>query len=411
VNRSISDSTLETGLFIIWETGRQFQDQILDDIAAHFHINRVTEFRWTPAMVWANYQRFYSDTQIRGSAQARNKGLGSFLAINVIVNSPTYDRRLTRNRGVRVVNTAMFDAKTRFREWTGGYGIHCGETLSENLRDTYMLYGPASDDWLERELPKWNGTIDILEQDPLGAHGWRSFDELFGVLNRAINYALIYYGPTEEAMDGLSRGHAFDILTSDYYAAHTILHSGQRIPEPLKRGGGIEIRVADKPVKLNLRYLGDGLFDESWATAILDDRVIDSHGFYRPKENEQYWLMAHRAVAQRAAIDHKIMLEFMSTAADQHMLTNSDLPTGDVDLKLLLTNQLIQRGLWRPGNGSRLGSTIGITISEFRQSYQILAARIRTLYFAARDTILAYFPILSSIKKTITQDTGAGKPW
>ena len=409
MNESISTSTQEPGLFVLWENGRQFQVRILDDLAAHFHITRVTEFRWTPAMVWANYQRFYSDIRLRGSAHARNKGIGPFLAVNVVFNSPTYDRRLTRNRGVRVVNTAMFDAKTRFRELTAGIGIHCGETLSENLRDIYMLYGPESDDWLKRESPTWNGTIDVVKQDPIGAHSWRSFDELFEVLNRAVNYALIYYGPTEEAMGGLSSGRSFDILTSDYTATHTVLHNGQRIPEPTKRGSEIEIRVDNKPVKLNLRFPGNGLFDESWATAILDDRVLDSHGFYRPKDDEKYWLMAHRAVAQRAPIDHEILLKFISTAADQHLLTSSDLPTDDDQLKLLLTDQLSERGLLRPTNNSKFGSTIDIATSKIRRSYEILTARIRTSYFAARDTILSHLPVLSSIKKLTTRVIGVRK--
>ena len=405
-----SETILEPGLFIIWETGRKLQDQILDDLAANFHINRVTEFRWTPAMVWANYQRFYSDTPIRGSAHARNKGVGPFLAINVSVNSATYDHRLTRNRGVRVVNTEMFDAKTRYREWTGGYGIHCGENLSESLRDTHMLYGPESDNWVNRKLPKWNGTIDILEHDVMGAFGWRSFDELFGALNRALNYALIYYGPTEEVMDGLSRGHSFDILTSDHYATHTFLHSGPRIPEPLRRGGEIEIRVDGKPLKLNLRYPGDGQFEKSWATAVLDERVIDSHGFYRPKDEEQYWLMAHRAVAKNAPIDLSFLQEAELIASDNHLLTKPSLSSDDADLKLILTNQLVQRGLMRPINSSKLVNAYGIAMEKIEQRYQAITARIRTFYFVYRDTVLAHLPIISSLKKMLIQDTGIGKP-
>jgi hypothetical protein len=407
---STSDPIPEPGLFVIWETGRKSQYRILDDLAANFHINRVTEFRWTPSMVWANYQRFYSDTPIRGSAHARNKGLGPFLAINVSVNSAAYDHRLTRNRGVRVVNTEMFDAKTRYREWTDGFGIHCGENISESLRDTYMLYGSESDNWVKRKLPRWNGTIDIVEQDPMGALGWRSFDELFGVLNRAVNYALICYGPTAEVKDCLSRGHSFDILTSDYYAAHTILHNGPRIPEPLRRGGTIEIRVDDKPVKLNLRYPGDGQFDEKWATAILDKRVMDSHGFYRPKDEEQYWLMARHVVAERAPIDLKFLQEAQSIASDEHLLKYSSLPTDDAALELHLTNQLVQRGILRPKKHSRLGNAFDVAMESFRHRYQILTASIRTLYFASRDTVLAHLPILSSIKKALIQDTGIGKP-
>jgi hypothetical protein len=404
---SIPGSNMEPGLFIVWDIGRQAQDKILDDISAHFHIERVTEFRWPPAMLWSNYQRFYSDTNIRGSAHARNKGLGSFLAINVIVHSPVYDERsLSRNRGLRVVNTAMFDAKTRYREWTSEFAIHCGENLSENLRDIYMLFGSEFDVTTERELRKWNGTIEISKNDPIGAHGWRSYDELFGTLNRSVNYALIYYGPTEETMNAVSRGHSFDILTSDYNAAHTILHSGHRIPEPPKHGGRVAIRVDGNPIELNLRFPGDGLFDAQWGTEILDGKVYDPQGFYRPREDQQYWLMAHRIVAQRAAIDRKFMLKIIWTAGDQHGFTSSDVPSDDGDLKLLLARQLVQRGIWQKRRNSKTGEIFDIALSRLRRTYEVLSARIRTFYFTARDTILVYFPILSTIKKSITQDTG-----
>ena len=211
-------------------------------------------------------------------------------------------------------------------------------------------------------------------------------------------------------MDGLSRGHSFDILTSDHYATHTILHSGPRIPEPLRRGGEIEIRVDDKPLKLNLRYPGDGQFDESWATAILEERVVDSHGFYRPKDEEQYWLVARHAVAERVPIDLQFLQEAGAIASDKHLLTHSSLPTDDADLELLLTNQLVQRGLMRPRNRSSLGNAFGVAMETFRHRYQILTARIRTLYFVTRDTVLAHLPIISSLKKMLIQDTGIGKP-
>jgi hypothetical protein len=319
----------------------------------------------------------------------------------VIVDSPAYDERMTRNRGIRLVNSKMFDAKSRYREWTDGFGIHCGETLSENLRDAYMLFGPRSDAWEACKLRAWDGSIDVIEQDPMGAHRWRSFDELFAVLNRAVNYALIYYGPPEETINGISSGHSFDILTTDYDAAHSVLHSGPRIPSPLKNGGQVKIRVGSKIVKLNLRFPGDGLFDESWATAILDAREFDSRGFYRAKKDEQYWLIAQNAVTQAAPIDHKYLEQCRSIAADQKMLARSELPASDADLKSLLNKQLADRGIRRSSSDDKLGAAVTLMISACQHRSEMLAARFRTLYFACRDTLLEKYPILCSIKKSI----------
>jgi hypothetical protein len=396
-----SGTTREPGLFVIWEKGRSIQDRILEDLADHFHVNRVTEFHWTPSMIWANYQRFYSDTHIRGSAHARNKGSGPFLAVNVVVDSPTYDRRMTRNRGMRLVNNKMFDAKTRYREWTDGYAIHCGENLAENVRDAYMLFGPESDTWEDCELREWNGSIDILNQDPVGAHGWKSFEELFSTLNRAINYVLIYYGPYEEAMDGIPSGHSIDIITSNYNDAHAILHNGSRIPSPLKYGGPVKTRVGKELVKLNLRYPGDGLFDEAWANKILDERVLDVQGFYRPRKDEFYWLMAHHAVTARSRIDRCSLEESRSVAAAQYVFTEADLPANDAHLKSLLIKQLIDRGIRHSKNGTRFGMAINIVISAFMQKFHMLAAQFRTSYFAVRDTALEKLPILTALKQSI----------
>lgn len=404
-------SSPEPGLFIIWEKGRQAQERILEHIAGHFHICGVTEFRWSPSMVWANYRRFYSDIRLRGSAHARNKGVGPFLAINVIVESPIYEEReLNRDRGVRKVNTAMFDAKTRYREWTSEYSIHCGETLSENLRDIYMLFGLEFAVSTDREWPRWNGVIDTVDRDLIGARGWRSFGELFGALNRSIDYTLIYYGRIEETMDGVTRGHSFDILTADYLAAHAILHSGPRVPEPPKYGGEIEISVNEMPLKLNLQYPGDALFDESWGNEILDGKVIDTRGFYRPREDQQYWLMAHRAVVQREPIDHAYMRQLMTTFENENGLIPSRSVSDNNVIESFLTDQLVERGLWQSNKNSRTRRLLGIVISEFRQTYERLAARIRTSYFIVRDTILVYLPFLGSLKKSIAGDTGDRRP-
>ena len=78
INRSTHDSAPEHGLFVIWETARQFQDQILDNLSARFRVTKVTEIQWTPMMVWANFQRFNSDIGVRGIITTAIRALARF---------------------------------------------------------------------------------------------------------------------------------------------------------------------------------------------------------------------------------------------------------------------------------------------------------------------------------------------
>ena len=381
----------EPGLFVIWENARHCERQILEDLAAHFHINRVTEFHWNTEMAWGNFQRFYPNRTVRGYACALTKGTGPFLAINVIDKSPVYEERMT-NGGLRAVNTNMLDAKIRYREWTGGLKVHCGEDRWENIRDLYALYGQHSDVWEDCEFKAWDGSIDTLSQDPVGSCGWQSFEQLFSTLNRAVNYVRIDYGRSQEL---------FDILTCDYRTAHTLLCSGPRIPAPLKRGGQMEILVAGKPVRLNLQYPGDSVFDERWATKLLESRVRDSQGFYRPCEQEQYWLVAHHVVARLGSPDHQLLETLRPTAADQHLISAAGLPGNDDELKILLADELMRRGVWQPGYAARMGTVVDTGLSELGRKFHVVAAGMRTRYFDARDTMLYRLPFLGELKRSI----------
>jgi hypothetical protein len=398
MDESVTHAAPEPGLFVLWENARHCQDKILADIAANFHINRVTEFHWNQDLAWANFQRFYPDRPVRGYSCARTKGTGPFVAINVVDLSPNYEERMT-NGGLRVVNTNMLDAKLRYREWTGGLKVHCGEDLKENVRDLYALFGDHSDVWEECELKNWDGSIDTLRQDPVGAYGWQSFDELFGALNRSVEYVRIEYGASQDA---------FDILTSDYRTTHTILSSDRRIPAPLKRGGQIEILVAGQPVRLNLQYKGDGVFDKRWATTLLESRVLDAQGYYRPSEEEQYWLIAHKAVARLGSLDQQALAAARRTAADQHMLATPELPVDDNGVRAVLANELIRRGIWQPGVAAKLGTAIQAQLARLGNKYHVLAARARTHYLAVRDTVLYHLPVLNAIRRSLKTLTAGG---
>ena len=132
-------ATTQAGLFVLWPNSRSTAEQrILDDLRERFALRRVFEVHWTPHRVRANYERFYSDLEVRGVYHLLNKGTGPFLAAVIEDRSPVLEPRMT-SRGRRTVNARFVDAKSRYRDWLGGLGVHCGETCWETQRDLTML--------------------------------------------------------------------------------------------------------------------------------------------------------------------------------------------------------------------------------------------------------------------------------
>ena len=72
----------EPDLFVVWANARHLQDDILAELGRRFRISGVRELYWTRQLVTANFQRFYSDLDLRGVYHRLNKGAGPFLAIS-----------------------------------------------------------------------------------------------------------------------------------------------------------------------------------------------------------------------------------------------------------------------------------------------------------------------------------------
>ena len=309
-----SHNKCEPGLFVIWGTARYLQNEILEDIAARFHIVDVYEMHWSPRMVWANFQRFYSDLEVRGIYHQRNKGAGPFLAVIVCDRSPLYRQRTT-GRGMRPVNTGFFDAKSLYRDWSGGIGIHCSETQKETTRDLYMLFGPEIHANSDLFSTSWDGSIKPAHRDLAGAHGWKSNVEFLSVLNHTINYVAINYdviSPTEQFRGDSS----LDVLTDECLPAHMILNSGRRIRAHSLISGQVRVTVGDTVIRVGIRFPGDDYFGADWAGQLLDSRVAGADGHYQPREQEKFWLLAYHQLSSQRSLTRKTRALLASLGAE-----------------------------------------------------------------------------------------------
>ena len=185
------DEAPEYGLFVVWEQARRDEREILADLARRFRLIQAYEIRWTPALVRRNYERFYSDLEVRGVYHEINKGAGSFVAATLIDPHPVYDRRQT-SRGPRTVNTNFHDAKLEYRDRVGHLGLHCSESAAETRRDLVMLLGlDVCQLDVEVPLEPWDGQVERIEIDIAGPNGWDSESDLLRSLNAFASYVVL----------------------------------------------------------------------------------------------------------------------------------------------------------------------------------------------------------------------------
>lgn len=278
---------MELHLFIIWENARYKEQLILEDICKKFVIHKIYDITWTPERVSSNFSRFYGVNLPLNSFKEKECGTGEFRLIIVEDSNPTYDYRLT-SKGERIVNTNLFDSKTKYREWTGGgHKIHATNNTFEYNHDISLLLGyyelnriqntPAS------SIPQ-KKHIDII-----GANGWNSIEELFNTLNHTIEYVTLRGGSNliNNTIDTLHGD--VDILTSEPDNAIFIING-----EPLSTTRPHElITINDKKYVIDIWGTSIGYFDPLWEEEMLHSRKMDTFLYTLNRVQDYYCLLYH----------------------------------------------------------------------------------------------------------------------
>lgn len=277
----------ECHLFILWENARVLEQQILDDIRLNFSLISTFEIEWSKEYVSDNFSRFYGTNLPPNSGKEQHCGSGPFLLIVVRDDNPQYDYRDT-SRGPEMVNTNLFDAKSKYREWTGGgHKIHATNTPAEFNHDITLLLGVNADDFMKKHS---NNTIEKLHKNIVGAEGWDSLEQVFYVLNATINYVVLR--GKEDIATGIFRDEHrdIDLLLDDYDNAKWIINgvsscNKYRPHEKININGYDYYFDLWQPIRL--------YFDWIWSTKMLKNRVLSNNIFVLSQEDEFYSLIYH----------------------------------------------------------------------------------------------------------------------
>lgn len=231
----------EVHVFVIWSQARSQERRILADLADRFAVVEVVEVRWTQGELFArNLTRMYGDALPQGSDKEQHCGSGPFLVVVVEDDHPRYGWRPT-SRGRRWLNTGVFDARQRYRDWTGGgYRVHASDSETETERNLALLLGESPAAVRARRPADRPRAEELLaaarshDADVAGTDGWSSVEQLRLALH-SVGAHVFATGPDR-----------LRVLATDLWWAEHVAGGVERRP------GVRTVQVAGAPVELVL---------------------------------------------------------------------------------------------------------------------------------------------------------------
>lgn len=289
---------------VLWSTSRHKEKEILDDIQQHLTVLETYDIQWRKELVINNFSRFYGAKLSDILFKKKECGTGRFLLITLWDPAPVYELAET-SRGHEIVNTRMFDLKSKYRSWTGGGSrIHATNSPEETNHDITLLLGKNSADYLQQVKAPWNGSHIKLDQDLPGCDGWKDLHELFYVLNNTAEYLVLRNHECLPHAFSTAEHGDIDILTLNEQDTASILNAKKVFDIPYRVH--YKNQVAGTDVFWDIRSLGDNYYCEEWEENMLKCRVHNEHDIYiQAPENYFYSLVYHAAIHKsRIASDY-----------------------------------------------------------------------------------------------------------
>ena len=295
-------------LFIIWEYGRPYAEQILRDIAQRFTVLSVASVQWSDTYVLQNFNRLYKaidDPHISGKADTM--GRGEFLCIVVEDLAPEYHYRQTVSGNIELVNSAVVDLKRAARQLCDGNYVHSSASPDEFFEQGVLLFGEA----LLQSIVAGQQPELALAQDLQGTAGWSSFSDLFNTLQYTSNYLVLRnfeYLP----FDFFANDNDIDALCDN--AIDFITAANAKVLSLTDGGAKLLVEVETKKVPVDLRFIGGRYYDPRWEQDMLQQRVKGKGNVYQPRLDHYFFSLLYHATLQKPYIKPIYIERFTSMA-------------------------------------------------------------------------------------------------
>ena len=309
---------VERHLLIVWEYALPAFDLLRESINLAVDIIGEHEIKWPADQFDQNMLRFYNQPEKIIEGKIKRVGRGDSLLLIVEDKQPEYGFRKT-SRSVEYVNTMLFDLKDRLRSiavkdkripqrWPDL--IHATNSTREYLHDFMLLFGFHADQY-DSELGKEKS--HAIKQSLIGANGWASFEELFDCMNSCLEYVVMrnWDGLPDEAT---IQGHDdIDFLVDSLPSAMRILKAKKVFQRSYRVH--CEINVGGRPIRIDLRAIGDEYYPEEMQRTMLKNRVLEKC-FYVPNAHDHFYSLAYHAVIHKESIGDDYVKKLQSMRPD-----------------------------------------------------------------------------------------------
>jgi len=285
----------ELHAFILWEYARNKSKEIIDDLETRFEICQIYEISWPKTKFAKNLKRFYGVTLANPIQKESQCGNGPFLLIIIRDNNPKHGKRKT-SLGSQIVNTNVYDLKMQYRRMLkSGFIIHSSIHEKESNHDFTLLLGKTLAQLKEELKNPWDGKIINLKTEMIG-ETWNSPQEVFFVMNSIINYVILrnFENFPEEL---ISHEHKdIDLLTDDQWQIPYVLNMEKINSNSI--GFSPFVKISEKKIKLDIRYVNDGYYDEKWSKDILDRKIL-SNGVFVPSDEDYFFSLLYHMIIHK----------------------------------------------------------------------------------------------------------------
>ena len=296
---------------ILWENARKQQSEIIEDIEKKFQINKIYEISWPKNSFKNNLKRFYGITLVDPTEKEKQCGNGSFLLIILEDKVPKHGKRKT-SLGSQIVNINIYDNKMEYRKRLGsGYIIHSSIHEKESKHDFMLLLGKTMEEIRSQFNNKWEGTIEKINQDLFG-NTWNSPEDVFKVLNSTVNYVvlrnfeIIPYNLTSKKHTDV------DLLTDDQWQIPYILNMKKM--DDANIGFFPFVKIKDKEIKFDIKYVGDAYYDEKWSRDILQKRKLTENNIYVPNNEDYFFSLLYHMIIHKKQLKEEYCKRIYSIA-------------------------------------------------------------------------------------------------
>jgi hypothetical protein len=281
----------EIHLFILWSSALAHADAIYADLEQQFELVDSFLVTWGPDRFRENMLRLYGFAIPERIDKTTGTGTDPFHVVVVRDVAPRYETRW-RSWGLGPANARTYDAKLRYRRWTGGgFRVHATIDRREAARDLFMLLGRRVDGYGGAAAAPWTSQpLHIWTSDVVGAEGWTSEQELLSAFEVCLNYVLLWHERTDDA-------ERLTLLVDDARRAGLVASGVSDLPHPPE----LECSIAGRHVPLSLREVGDGTLDPIWQRAILRHPARRADGVFVPPEEDRPYISLYELVAHTPA--------------------------------------------------------------------------------------------------------------